>query len=364
MGAKTQHRCVRATLRAKILCVLLAAVCQMTFAQDGENAVTARDDEAWSLLEKMFGNAEAIRTCVFDGQETITTTDSDGLETQTRASFRGALDELSGRIRFDYRRTRGPERVFHYIESPEERTVYSEVTGFQITKGPVEDRGDRPDEFFDVRCIGPFSSSELQFGLLPELQNTFIEITESCTLQPLDSVRTIELTRTVAKGLVQVRHVLAPNKGFSPVLMEKRYVNEDGTLTDLKHRLEVTWENVSDVWLPTSATFTFNRQTKTVRQLKFQWQQVNGKIDSTLFERGSLELAVGTKVVDQKTDPSVPRLVYEVGPPLSESPPPGPNSPSRNSHMPTGSRTGTIILILLAVLALIGGLLQHRWRST
>ncbi|MCR9200188.1 MAG: hypothetical protein NXI04_16255 [Planctomycetaceae bacterium] len=138
-------------------------------------------------------------------------------------------------------------------------------------------------------------------------------------------------------------------------------MNEDGTLTELKHRLEITWKSISDVWLPTSATFTSNHRPKTVRQLNFQWQQVNGKIDPTLFAAGSLELAEGTKVVDQKTDPRVPRLVYRVGPPLMESPPP---RPPENGRMPTPSRTGTVILFLLAVFALIGGLVQRKQRST
>jgi len=289
---------------------LLVAAGERAFAQESPTANSAKN-RAEVLLKEMFSNPNAIKTCVFDGQETVTSIDCSGVESQTVARFSGAVDEPKKRMRFDYKQSQGQERIFNYIESPESRTVYSEVTRFHITRGPVVHHSDRPYELFDVRCIGAFTPGELKDGLFPELRDKFIEITERSSSKSIAGSGMIELTRTVAKGLAQVRHVLDPAKGCAPVLLETRYKNKDGSLSDVKHRVEIKWIKVGEIWLPEMAkSSNFHKSASwTERVLKLNWRHVNEELNPKLFDAGSLKLVDGTSIVDQKTDPKTPRLV-------------------------------------------------------
>ena len=310
---------VRAAL---LLCCLGTTICETSCGDDPSIQATIEqtsgDAESGALLQKeMFAHGESIRQGVFSGTEALLNIEPDGRETRGKARFTGAFDFVSGRIRFDYKSETDRERDYHYFESPESRVIHSVATGYKIFRGPVERHRDRPAEFFDVRCIGMVTETEVGMGLLPNIKERIEESDVEMTGRKIENSTRSELVKTTAKGIGYVRHELDAEKDYAPILLELRFRQKDGKTSEVSDKVTVEWEQRNGIWVPRSVAFErpYRKGGSKIRRLEFEWQTVNKAVPDFEFDHKTLVLPIGTRIVDHATDPANPVLVEIVGEP-------------------------------------------------
>ncbi|MCO6045235.1 hypothetical protein NG895_15090 [Aeoliella sp. ICT_H6.2] len=93
-------------------------------------------------------------------------------------------------------------------------------------------------------------------------------------------------------------------KQFSPIKLSYHleHTQADGAQEQWGQTSEVTWKEVSGVWVPESARIEHrNARTTTTYDLKVAWEKVNEAIDPAQFEMKSMELPGPTLVSDHRT---------------------------------------------------------------
>lgn len=301
---------------AGILASMFMVASTVSPASDERQSLTDnRPIEDSLLFDAMFANGRALSQAAFSGTETVEIRMPDNSFANETARFSGAFDFNTHQFRFAYKSASNTGRDYVYFESSSGRVMCSHGTKFKIFRGPVKQARDRPREFFDVRCLGLMTNTELRRGLMPELRKLVINATIATTERKLPDDNRHELTRTTAGGYGHIRHELDAARDFAPVLMEMRYrKNPDAPLSQVMKRVKVTWQTKGQLDVPHEVVMesSDSKGLFKTRRLTIAWQTLNQPLAPELFDHEKVPLVPGTKVVDHATDPANPVVIEEI----------------------------------------------------
>jgi len=289
---------LRAFAQSLMFCLLHAAAQPgMIFADE---AVETPEEIGAFLMDAAWSRAETLKTGVYDGTEIWTDELPDKPAIVSKSEFHGAFDFPASRVRFDYRTLSDAMTNFHYLETPEECVVYSEVTKYQITRGPFDGARRRNREFFDVRCLGLMTLDEVSRGkLLSEIKDGFIKGMGQVTgKKPVEG--SIWQLEGVFQDIVRTSIQLDAARNYIPVHVDRVYLNkDDGTVLRPVGTVTVDWEPKGETWVPKKVIMVrHSKRDKRTRELSFNWSNVNTEVPEQKFQKSDWTLIDGTSIVD------------------------------------------------------------------
>ena len=224
-----------------------------------------------------------------------------------------ACDFEADKVRFDRRETGGaPQPVGgKYIRTPK-KTLHAYLSGYIADIKHPTDPGSPMVKPFDVRVVGLTNPQELEdAGWRFEQAMEFYFIRQTVVSATTEKPGLHKITWICGKRNELERTLwVNERRGFTPERLEIRYLNKDGDWQHLQS-VRTAWTQMSGVWIPESYSCDSRHFYGTRFELAFDWEQVNGEVDETLFTQEGLNLRKDTLVVDNRLDK--PFIVERVG---------------------------------------------------
>jgi len=238
-----------------------------------------------TALERLLTGRELLKSGVFRGSEKSSQTKDPGAKpTETLTEFDGAFDVERGRYRFHYRRGAGVDRDSLYIETPEGASLTSRNAGRPRFRIPAGFRL-QPFQFVDARTFGVANPPEVDTIRYEKFAKYLRSLQD---VQGTNDVpERIDLEVLEFKGAVQRRMILDIAKGYAPVRMEMRYRKKpEENWSEPQYIVEVEWEEHDKVFVPCRVAMSRPQWRSEVRELKFEWSNINKNVDARLFDHG------------------------------------------------------------------------------
>lgn len=290
------------TSRINVFAVLaFVLVCCNPTAADDKGKVLSSLNEAELLEAKMLSHGESLLSGSFQGSSRYYIRLKTGeIIDERNSKFTMVFDSKEECIRFDYAQKGDQDFSTQYIETPDGCFLYSPETMYLILKPPVSRKSDRPNTYFNVRCLaGAIQYNELDRPL-SEFRKVWKDVPKELSVKPSGKPDRQILLKTSHKGIVFTEFTLDSAQAMTPIATKVRGKTKEGTMGPVLVATLISWEKKGDVMVPKSARFEgyLSDGMLKVREMKFDWTLVNKDIDYSFFSFDALEPAVGTKVVD------------------------------------------------------------------
>jgi len=249
-----------------------------------------------------------------------------------------------------------------YVRTPRHGLAWTSGSQHVLNQSPPGDAWKHRPAGLDVRALGLLLMVDFDKGKgFPAVVNNLakMEFTEVGE----DDKGLCHLVCVFGKDKELQRQLwLDRTNGYTPVRHELRYLDRSGPVPTWQAKpretSEVTWEQVSAVWIPRTFSLTLERApgVKASVELAFEWEAVNQPVPEEQFTPDGMDLPPRTQIVSWEL--GKPVVLGYTGKKLERStdstPPPG--TPSLATTLGR--------LLLLAVVVIVVALLSwRRWTS-
>lgn len=224
-----------------------------------------------------------------------------------------ACDFEAGKVRFDRQETGdGPGPTGgKYIRTPE-KTLHAYLSGYIADIKHPSDDGSRMVKPFDVRVVGLTNPQELEdVGWSLEKASGFYSSGQTLVSATQEELGLHEMTWICGKRNELKRSLwVNERRGFTPERLEISYLDKNGDWQGLQS-VRTVWKQASGVWIPEAYSCDSRQFYGSQFELVFDWESINGEVETTLFSQEGLSLREDTLVVDNRLDK--PFIVERIG---------------------------------------------------
>ncbi len=292
---------------------------------------------------------QSLKTGVYRARGRFEETSGTGATCAYEVEVFSAFNNLDGLLRVDWSRKQvgGPEnstgnkdfvsRTYKYCRTPESTLLWAS-TGRDLAVYRLVPEKEIVAFYKPTLDIRTMSLTNYH-GLSGTLENILPRLETAKVVDETNGTARIRLR--APKSIFSSCISVSTKAGYAPIAMELRGDGEK----EARCVSETTWTTLSQTWVPKSFHLKERLSPKHSVDLAlgFDWEVVNGPVQSSLFSWEGFGLPVGTKVVDFRLGRDHPLTIAIIG------------EPHRGEPVPRGVSLGRDWLrLVIVILSLLG----------